>query len=281
MKEFYTRSLTAIIYASAILFPLFIDEYLFYFIGFICSLILVFEFIKLIANYNHQFFSIDSGKSNLILYLTFPLYTSLFILSRNCEFLEYLFLLIIVLTNILLGVSLLKNKLFSFSILKNRFIGHFYLVGSLVIFFSMPNVFNTYNPLVVYSFLALIWISDSAAYVFGVNFGKRPLLKSVSPKKSMEGFVGGIIFSIILSILFYKYLNTEFFTLTQWVVLGLLTSCLGALGDLVQSQFKREAGVKDSGKWLPGHGGLYDRMDSIIFAAPFIYLTIKIFSYVS
>ena len=280
MKEFYTRSITATLYAGVILFSLFYNEYLFYFVGFICSLILVFEFIKLIANYNHKFFSTDSGKSNLILYLTFPLYISLFILSKNSEFLNSFFLLIIVLTNIILGFSLLKKQLFSFSILKNRFIGHFYLVGSLVIFFSMPNVLNQYDPFIVCSFLALIWITDSAAYVFGVNFGKRPLLKSVSPKKSIEGFIGGIMFSIILSILFYKYMNLSF-SLTQWIILGLLTSCLGALGDLVQSQFKREAGVKDSGKWLPGHGGLYDRMDSIIFAAPFIYLTIKIFSYVS
>jgi phosphatidate cytidylyltransferase len=71
------------------------------------------------------------------------------------------------------------------------------------------------------------------------------------------------------------------FTLTQWLILGVLTTLLGVLGDLVQSQFKREAGVKDSGKWLPGHGGLYDRMDSIIFASPFIYLLIKLFNYVS
>ena len=69
--------------------------------------------------------------------------------------------------------------------------------------------------------------------------------------------------------------------LLEWVILGGLTSCLGTLGDLVQSQFKREAGVKDSGKWLPGHGGLYDRMDSIIFAAPFIYLSLIIFKNVS
>ena len=67
----------------------------------------------------------------------------------------------------------------------------------------------------------------------------------------------------------------------QWIILGVLTSCLGTLGDLVQSLFKREAGVKDSGNLLPGHGGLYDRMDSIIFAAPIIYLTLTIFNYVS
>jgi phosphatidate cytidylyltransferase len=279
MKEFYTRSITAIAYATVILLPLFYSEYLFYTIGFICSLILVFEFIKLISNYNHKFFSRDTGKSNFILYMTFPLYISLFILSKNQIF-EIVFLIIIVLTNVVLGFSLIKNKLFSYSILKNRFIGHFYLVGSLVIFFSLPNIFGEYNPYIVFSFLALIWISDSAAYVFGVTFGKRPLFKTVSPKKSIEGFVGGLSFAIMLSIIFSFYLSLNI-TLIQWIILGLLTGCTGTLGDLVQSQFKREAGVKDSGNLLPGHGGLYDRMDSIIFAAPIIYLTLTIFNYVS
>ena len=279
MIEFYTRSITAIAYATVILLPLFYSEYLFYTIGFVCSLILVFEFIKLISNYNHKFFSRDTGKSNFILYMTFPLYISLFILSKNQIF-EIVFLIIIVLTNVVLGFSLIKNKLFSYSILKNRFIGHFYLVGSLVIFFSLPNIFGEYNPYIVFSFLALIWISDSAAYVFGVTFGKRPLFKTVSPKKSIEGFVGGLSFAIMLSIIFSFYLSLNI-TLIQWIILGLLTGCTGTLGDLVQSQFKREAGVKDSGNLLPGHGGLYDRMDSIIFAAPIIYLTLTIFNYVS
>ena len=279
MKEFYTRSITAIAYATVILLPLFYSEYLFYTIGFICSLILVFEFIKLISNYNHKFFSRDTGKSNFILYMTFPLYISLFILSKNQIF-EIVFLIIIVLTNVVLGFSLIKNKLFSYSILKNRFIGHFYLVGSLVIFFSLPNIFDEYNPYIVFSFLSLIWISDSAAYVFGVTFGKRPLFKTVSPKKSIEGFIGGLSFAIMLSIIFSFYLSLNI-TLLQWIILGLLTGSTGTLGDLVQSQFKREAGVKDSGNLLPGHGGLYDRMDSIIFAAPIIYLTLTIFNYVS
>ena len=279
MKEFYTRSLTALAYAIVLLFPLFFNQYIFYLVGFICSLILVFEFIKLVSDYNHKFFSVDSGKSYLILYLTFPLYLSLFILSKYPEF-QLVFLLIIVITNVLLGFSLLKKKFFSFSILKNRFVGHFYLVGSLVIFFSMSNILGTYDPMIILSFLSLIWISDSAAYVFGVSFGKRPLLKSVSPKKSIEGFIGGVIFSILLSVIFSFYININF-SLTQWLIIAVVTSVLGTLGDLVQSQFKREAGVKDSGKWLPGHGGLYDRMDSIIFASPFIYLLIKIFEYVS
>ena len=110
MKEFYTRSITATAYAIVLLLPLFYNEYMFYLIGFICSLILVFEFIKLISKYNHKFLSRDSGKSNFILYMTFPLYISLFILSKNQIF-EMIFLVVIVLTNIILGFSLLKAKM--------------------------------------------------------------------------------------------------------------------------------------------------------------------------
>ena len=279
MKEFYIRSFTAVIYVIILLIPLFLNEYLFYSVGFLCSLILVYEFIKLISNYNHKFLSADSGKSNFILYLTFPLYISLFILSFNLIW-QSIFLSIILVTNIILGFSLVKNKYFSFTILKNRFVGHFYLVGSLVILFSIPTVSSNYDPYYIFCFLCLIWISDSASYIFGINFGKNPLFKSVSPKKSIEGFIGGIIFSFILSIIFYRTISLDF-SLIQWIFLAILISLTGTLGDLVQSQFKREAGVKDSGRWLPGHGGLYDRMDSIIFAAPFVYLTYKIYLNVS
>ena len=137
MKDFYIRSLTAITYACVLIFPLFLNEILFYLVGFICSMILVFEFIRLVSSYNHKFFSSDTGKSNLILYLTFPLYISLFILTYNWIF-QFFFVITISITNVLLGFSLLKKKEFSFSILKNRFLGHFYLVGSLVILFSIP-----------------------------------------------------------------------------------------------------------------------------------------------
>ena len=279
MKGFYIRSLTAVAYASFLIFPLFFNDILFYITGFICSLILVFEFIKLVSNYNHKFFSSDTGKSNLILYITFPLYISLFILTYNWTF-QIFFVTSISITNVLLGSSLLQKKEFSFSILKNRFLGHFYLVGSLVILFSIPTISDEYNPYYVFYFLILMWVSDSSAYIFGINFGKRPLLKSVSPKKSIEGFVGGLMMSIIFSILLYKVDDLNL-SLIQWVLMGILISSTGAIGDLVQSQFKREAGVKDSGNWLPGHGGLYDRMDSIIFAAPFVYLILKYYLFVS
>ena len=118
MKDFYIRSLTAFAYACVLIFPLFLNEILFYFIGFICSLILVFEFIRLVSGYNHKFFSSDTGKSNLILYLTFPLYISLFILTYNWTF-QFFFVTAISITNVLLGFSLLKKKrVFFFNIKK-------------------------------------------------------------------------------------------------------------------------------------------------------------------
>ena len=279
MKDFYIRSLTAITYACVLIFPLFLNEILFYLVGFICSIILVFEFIRLVSSYNHKFFSSDTGKSNLILYLTFPLYISLFVLTYNWTF-QFFFVTAITITNVLLGISLLKKKEFSFSILKNRFLGHFYLVGSLVILFSIPTINEEYNPYYLFYFLILMWVSDSSAYIFGINFGKRPLLKSVSPKKSIEGFVGGLTMSIIFSILLHTVVDLNL-NLSQWILIGILISSTGAIGDLVQSQFKREAGVKDSGNWLPGHGGLYDRMDSIIFTSPFVYLILKYYLFVS
>ena len=274
MKEFYTRSITATAYALVLLVPLFYNEFMFYLIGFICSLILVFEFIKLISNYNHKFFSRDTGKSNFILYMTFPLYISLFLLSKNQIF-EMIFLITIVFTNIILGFSLIKNKLFSFSILKNRFIGHVYLVGSLVLFCSLPNITGFYNPYIVFCFLALIWTSDSAAYVFGVTFGKRPLFKSVSPKKSIEGFLGGLIFSL-LSVYFIRQFF-GIFSINFLLLLAFVIPFTATLGDLIESFFKREAGVKDSGNLIPGHGGFLDRMDALMISIPALYILLNIF----
>ena len=124
-----------------------------------------------------------------------------------------------------------------------------------------------------------MWVSDSSAYIFGINFGKRPLLQVVSPKKVLR------IYWSTCNVFNNKYSTFNFvnlnLSLTQWIALAIIITTSGAIGDLVQSQFKREAGVKDSGNWLPGHGGLYDRMDSIIFAAPFVYLLLKYFESVS
>lgn len=137
-----------------------------------------------------------------------------------------------------------------------------------------------YNPKILISILILIWANDTFAYLVGKNFGRNKLFPSVSPKKTIEGFVGGLIFTGISSILLSKF-YIESNILYIWIVIAVIVSIFSTLGDLIQSKFKRVAGVKDSGKIMPGHGGILDRLDSIIFVIPFINLFYLILYYVS
>ena len=116
--------------------------------------------------------------------------------------------------------------------------------------------------------------SDSAAFFIGRAIGKHKLAPTISPNKTWEGAIGGLLGAVIISLLFLLPTPVQLSTsLTWWqtVILGLLISIFGQLGDLVESLLKRNVGVKDSGKLIPGHGGLLDRMDSIVFAVVVVY----------
>ncbi|MBK6281354.1 MAG: phosphatidate cytidylyltransferase [Draconibacterium sp.] len=121
----------------------------------------------------------------------------------------------------------------------------------------------------------IIWIYDSMAYVFGSMLGKHKICVRISPKKSWEGLIGGTVFAVITGIV-----NSLFFdelSLINWVVVALLIVAFGTSGDFFESKLKREAGVKDSGNILPGHGGMLDRFDTMLFAAPVIFVWITLF----
>ena len=124
--------------------------------------------------------------------------------------------------------------------------------------------------------LAIIWASDSFAYVSGRFLGRTKLFPSVSPKKTVEGFIGGFVGALLVAAWLSLYSNKE---LWKWLVIAAVLVVAGTLGDLVESKFKRVAGKKDSGTILPGHGGLLDRLDSLIYASPFAFVTILILSY--
>ena len=147
-----------------------------------------------------------------------------------------------------------------------------YIVLSFGFLVLLPLKGVVYNEMVVFSLVLFIWTNDSFAYLIGKNFGKRKLFERVSPKKTIEGFVGGVVFTIIVGLVISYY--SDLYSLHHWIMLSLLTSILGTIGDLVESKFKRQAKVKDSGTIMPGHGGLLDRLDSLLFVAPFVYLYI-------
>jgi len=125
----------------------------------------------------------------------------------------------------------------------------------------------------IVSLLASIWICDTAAYFGGVRFGKHKLFERVSPNKTWEGAAFGFV-SAVLTMLLARILVLEYLRLHDAIILGLFVGVFGQMGDLIESRFKRDSGVKDSSDLIPGHGGFYDRFDSLVFVSPFVYLYI-------
>ncbi|MBK6753437.1 MAG: phosphatidate cytidylyltransferase [Flavobacteriales bacterium] len=119
-------------------------------------------------------------------------------------------------------------------------------------------------------FMVLLWTSDTGAYVVGRLIGKHLMVPHISPKKTWEGLVGGVFFTLVAG--YFLWYFWPVLTLLQWELMALLVALTGTLGDLLESAFKRAAGVKDSGTLLPGHGGLLDRFDGFLLAAPAVWL---------
>ena len=167
---------------------------------------------------------------------------------------------------------LLKKKKYPLSSVQKFDICIRYLLLSFTFLILLPFVNGVYEQSVILTLIILIWVNDSFAFFIGKNLGKRKLFESVSPKKTIEGFFGGILFSLITAFILSCF--CDFLSLTNLIVISLIASILGTAGDLVESKFKRQANTKDSGNIMPGHGGILDRLDSLLFVAPFVYLYI-------
>jgi phosphatidate cytidylyltransferase len=130
------------------------------------------------------------------------------------------------------------------------------------------------GPEAVFLVMLTIMISDTAQYYTGRAFGRRPLAPTISPKKTIEGAIGGFVFGTVVLVVIGAWWAPQLPVATR-VVLGLAIVALGIAGDLFESFLKRRAGVKDSSALIPGHGGVLDRIDALLFAAPFYYVVLK------
>ena len=137
-------------------------------------------------------------------------------------------------------------------------------------FFTAMGFIHGYNFHFPLAFMLILWSNDTGAYLVGVNFGKTRLFERHSPKKSWEGFWGGLLTSILAAYI----ISAQFYELSiiQWMGFAIIVSVAGTYGDLFESMLKRSISIKDSGSLLPGHGGLLDRFDGILFAAPLAYV---------
>jgi phosphatidate cytidylyltransferase len=131
-----------------------------------------------------------------------------------------------------------------------------------------------FSPGVVIGFILLIWANDTGAYLAGISLGRHKLMERISPKKTWEGFIGGIIIALAVAWFLSGFLGVV--NRVSWLGISLIVSIIGTYGDLAESMLKRSAGAKDSGSVLPGHGGFLDRFDSTLLSFPLVYLFITL-----
>lgn len=267
MKEIYMRTLSGIMYSALLVFSALYSEEFFYLLLFGLSIILLIEYNRLLKRKNFSPF--------IILFLLFYALKEGAITGYEL----YPFLGVSVLVNLYLLFNLFGKKNIPEGRFQNFMYSTFYISTSLIYLLFIANIHQHYNPLIIIGIFLLVWINDSFAFLVGINLGKRKLFKRISPKKTIEGFVGGMVFCLVSSYFIYIYLGE--LQLFEWFTIALLIGILGTLGDLIQSKYKRQTGVKDSGNLIPGHGGIYDRLDSLVFASPFILTFLLISNHVS
>lgn len=174
-------------------------------------------------------------------------------------------------------IELFRKKNHAFVNISYTILGVFYVAFPFAMLYHLGYYANgsfekDFNYQLIIGFFILLWSSDTGAYLSGKFFGKHKLFERISPKKTWEGTIGGGILALLSA-----YLLSQFFqnlSLSNWLIIAVLTVIFGGLGDLVESMHKRNLNVKDSGNLLPGHGGILDRFDGLFVAIPFIYVYI-------
>ncbi len=267
MKETLIRLLSGIVYVTILILAVSFSQNSFLVLFGVFMIISIVEFCNLI-NLNKTY--------SLIIGITLFLLFSMLEINKLTKF---MLLFATLFVSIKLILSLFKNQIIKFDS-KAKFV---YLIGYLILpiiiltKISISNYTSLFQPRIIIGVFIIIWTNDTFAYIVGKSIGKNKLFEIISPKKTIEGFIGGLIFAVIAGILIENfYIQKSMFF---WIITALIIGVFGTIGDLIESKFKRQAAVKDSGKIMPGHGGILDRLDSIIFAAPFIYLFLQIIQF--
>lgn len=267
MKEILRRLITGVVYVVLLLSAVFLSSDAFDFLFMVFGLTCLYEYKRLVLLRGYYVFIAYLGLWWAYIYL---IQDKLLI---NC-------LMVVTIGVDLLLIYYLFSDRKKLHYTYQKFItGLFYIGGGCIFLTMIPYKDNEFAKFLIMGIFILIWINDSFAYLVGKTLGRTKLFPSVSPKKTVEGSVGGFVFTIIGTFILAKH--EPILNLEQWLIIAVVVVIFGNLGDLVESKLKRHAGVKDSGAILPGHGGLLDRLDSLIFAAPFAYLTLYIFTNVS
>jgi phosphatidate cytidylyltransferase len=261
MSNFYQRAITGAFFVAVVIAAVYFHFYSFLLLFAAVIFLSLIEFYKIIQTTEiipQKWFGIVGG---LILFVSFAIaqatgYFYFFLINIPVIFLVFIF-------------ELFRNGKFPFINIAYTLLGIIYISLPISLFnFLVISPGGNYYPDLILGFFFLLWSYDTGAYLTGRLLGKNKLFERISPKKTWEGAIGGLIISIGIA-----YIISQYFTLLlfeQWVIMAVIIAVTGTLGDLTESMLKRSTAIKDSGSLLPGHGGVLDRFDALYISIPFV-----------
>lgn len=259
-----TRILTAIVGIPIVFLFIFLGNMPFYLMMLIVSFFCVYEYLNISKKYNPHI------TLSLVIVVLFFLFLQFF---DNCPINKESFSAIVIALVFFIKEVFGKNPKFSVERIAVSFFGAFFIPLSLIYMVYLRNLYGGME--IIFFIFLVVWVLDTAAYVVGFIFGKHKLAQHISPKKTIEGAIAGVIFGVLTAVICRTVFMKDVLTVHTSLVLGFVIAVVGQFSDLAESLIKRDGGIKDSGKTIPGHGGFFDRFDSYIFAAPAVYYVLK------
>jgi phosphatidate cytidylyltransferase len=274
LNNFWSRTFTGALFVVTIIGSILIDKWLFGAVFLIAAFIAVREFYTLINSVKALKVQFVPGiLSTIVLYISFALFANQVVGWQ------------ILMINMLIPVLVFINELYQ----KNEtpilnialtFLGIFYVglpLALLNLYYNPQLIPGEYHPGLLMGFFVILWSTDTFAYLTGKLIGKHKLFPRISPKKTWEGTLGGFLFGLVAAWVLSMFYHE--FNLINWLVIAAIIAVFGTFGDLSESLLKRSLNIKDSGKVLPGHGGMLDRFDAALFASPAVFVYMNLIYY--
>jgi len=268
MNNFLQRILTGILFVIVVAGGIIYHPFAYFVVFFLVVIAGIYELNNMLTKVDVKINFLTSLSLGVFIYL------AVFLVNSGISQ-SSIYYLIIPLVSLIFISELFNPQSKPLSNIGSSLLGAVYLGASFAMMHVLGFQDGVYNYKLPLSVFILVWVNDSGAYVSGISIGKHKFFERISPKKTWEGTIGGFVFTLIgayIISLYWTELNS-----TQWIIFGGIISVMAALGDLVESMFKRHIGIKDSGNILPGHGGILDRFDAVIFALPMAVFYIKFF----
>lgn len=281
MTNLKQRVITGAIFGIILIGSILLSPVTFFILFFIITLLSILEFYRIVKNDSVKPQTAVGTIISVLVFIYFTYLTQSYFKFNPFSEIEILlktFLFIFILLFLVFIIELYRKSTQPFVNIALTIAGIIYIALpfsfiSAIAFY--PSIAGKYHPTIILGILFLLWANDTGAYFSGMRFGKHKLFERHSPKKTWEGSIGGTAAALLTG-----YIISFFYTelkLTDWLVLAIIIVVTGTLGDLVESMLKRSLNLKDSGNILPGHGGMLDRFDGLLGAAPFIFFYLFFF----